>query len=157
MSKPRRSVEERYWEKVDKRGPDECWPWKSPLRPDGYGQLGVKGNRPEVAHRVGWRLAHGPIPPGAAVDHTCHNEDPACSGGVCAHRACQNPAHWRLTTQGGNVLAGKGIPAANAVKTHCDAGHLFDAANTYVRPDGYRDCRACKRDRQAAYVARKKT
>ena len=22
-----KSVEERFWEKVDRRGPDECWPW----------------------------------------------------------------------------------------------------------------------------------
>lgn len=32
--------------------------------------------------------------------------------------------------------------------THCRRGHLFDAANTYVRPDnGRRQCRACARER----------
>lgn len=156
MSKARRSVEDRYAEKFQRRGDGECWPWTAAIA-EGYGWMGVPWQRrPEPAHRVGWRLLHGPIPPGGTIDHTCHNEDPDCPGGECPHRACQNPAHWRLTTRGKNVLAGKGATAVNAVKTHCDAGHLFDAANTYVRPDGYRDCRACKASRQAAYLARKK-
>lgn len=157
MSTPERPIEERYREKVDQRGPDECWPWLASTRDDGYGQIGVGGRRTNVAHRVGWTLTYGPIPLGAVVDHRCHNEDPACPGGACAHRACQNPAHWRLATRGGNVLAGKSLPARNALKTHCNAGHAFDAANTYVRRDGYRDCRRCKAERQAAYLARKKS
>lgn len=33
----------------------------------------------------------------------------------------------------------------NKRKTHCHRGHLFDKANTYVRPNGGRLCRACKR------------
>lgn len=30
-------------------------------------------------------------------------------------------------------------------KTHCKNGHLFDEANTYIRTDGARTCRACHR------------
>jgi hypothetical protein len=33
----------------------------------------------------------------------------------------------------------------NADKTHCIRGHVFDAANTYVDPDGSRHCRMCRR------------
>lgn len=34
---------------------------------------------------------------------------------------------------------------ANAAKTHCPAGHVYDEANTYVAPDGRRYCRSCRR------------
>lgn len=105
---------------------------------------------------MGYELAFGPIPEGAVVDHECHNRDPNCPGGPCPHRACQNPAHFRLNTQGGNVLAGKGLAAVNAVKTHCDKGHPFDEENTYIRPsDGWRDCRKCKAATQRRYLERK--
>jgi len=32
-------------------------------------------------------------------------------------------------------------------QTHCLHGHEFNAANTYVRPEGWRICRACMRER----------
>ncbi len=32
------------------------------------------------------------------------------------------------------------------MKSHCKRGHAFTAENTYVRPDGRRTCRQCKRD-----------
>lgn len=145
LSRPKTPLADRYWAKVDKRGPDECWPWTAPLLPTGYGQIGVHGRRPAPAHRVAYELANGPIPKGGTIDHKCHNEDPTCPGGVCKHRACQNPAHLRLTTQGANVLAGKGCTAINAVKTHCPSGHPYDDTNTYMRPDGGgRDCRKCR-------------
>lgn len=156
-ARPLIPLEVRYRAKVDVRGPDECWPWMSPTEKNfGYGKIGVPGRSPQSAHRIGWELAFGPIPDGMVVDHDCHNRDPDCPGGPCAHRACQNPSHLVLRTQGGNVLAGKGFAAANAAKTHCDQGHPFDADNTYIRPsDGWRDCRKCKADAQRRYLERK--
>lgn len=39
-------------------------------------------------------------------------------------------------------------------RTHCPRGHLFDRANTYVRPDnGRQQCRTCARERQKAHRA----
>jgi hypothetical protein len=32
-------------------------------------------------------------------------------------------------------------------KTHCHHGHEFTAENTYVRPDGYKECRKCRTKR----------
>lgn len=32
------------------------------------------------------------------------------------------------------------------MKTHCKHGHKFTKENTYVRPDGRRTCRTCKRE-----------
>ncbi|PWJ80621.1 hypothetical protein C7441_112163 [Pseudaminobacter salicylatoxidans] len=34
----------------------------------------------------------------------------------------------------------------NAAKTHCVHGHPLSGANLYHRPDGYRDCRTCRRE-----------
>jgi len=31
-----------------------------------------------------------------------------------------------------------------ASKTHCPQGHLYDEVNTYVRPNGKRECRECR-------------
>ena len=41
-------------------------------------------------------------------------------------------------------------------RTHCRNGHPYDAANTYQRPGGGRDCRECMRQRQAAKQARRR-
>jgi hypothetical protein len=43
----------------------------------------------------------------------------------------------------------------NANKTHCGVcGTAYDAANTYRRPDGGRECRTCARRRRRAYEAK---
>jgi hypothetical protein len=36
-------------------------------------------------------------------------------------------------------------PVHNSVKTHCLRDHPFDEENTYVKADGSRQCRTCKR------------
>lgn len=33
----RKTWMELFWERVDKRGEDECWFWKGKLTPNGYG------------------------------------------------------------------------------------------------------------------------
>lgn len=44
-----------------------------------------------------------------------------------------------------------------ANKTHCKWGHPFDAANTRIRADGNRSCRACRRRWERERVARLRT
>ena len=34
-----------------------------------------------------------------------------------------------------------------ASKTHCVKGHPYDEANTYISPRGWRECRACQREK----------
>lgn len=93
----------------------------------GYGRAGRAGR----AHRVAWEAMHGPVGPGLDLHHVCENP------------ACVNVAHLVPMTR-------KQHAALHALsRTHCPHGHLFDAENTYVRPDGGRQCRACERARKA--------
>lgn len=137
--RPRRPLADRFWEKVDRRGDDECWPWKAAHLRDGYGRIAVgrRGSPMVSAHRVAWILAHGWIPAGMNVCHRCDNPP------------CVNHGHLFLETNLGNVKdkMQKGRNWTPASKTHCRHGHPFDAANTYIKPNGNRACRACKRYR----------
>lgn len=79
-------VEARFWERVDKRGPDECWPYLGSITSKhGYGCSAFHG-RVLGAHRVAWMLTKGAIPDGLAVLHKCDN------------RICCNTAHHFLGT-----------------------------------------------------------
>jgi len=71
---------ERYWEKVEMHGPDECWPWLATINGRGYGQLTIEGKH-FLAHRLAWELTNGPIPDRLYVCHTCDNP------------GCVNPLH----------------------------------------------------------------
>lgn len=52
-----------------------CIEWTKYRTWDGYGRVSVKGHL-NLAHRVAWEKAHGPIPDGLQVLHRCDN--PPC-------------------------------------------------------------------------------
>jgi hypothetical protein len=95
----RRPIVERFWEKVERRGDKDCWPWSASLGGDGYGLLGNGRGGLLLAHRFAYELAHGPISDGLELDHLCHTADPNCAGGPsCLHRRCMNPSHLEPVT-----------------------------------------------------------
>jgi hypothetical protein len=143
----------RFWAKVDKRGPDECWPWTAGLASTGYGAFGV-GKRYISAHCFAYEAANGPVMAGWTVDHDCHTRDKNCPGGVCRHRLCVNPAHLVAMPRGRNTLLGKTRPAENVLKTECPNGHPYDEANTYWYGRS-RACRICHANRERERQRRK--
>jgi|1186.fasta_scaffold633973_2 hypothetical protein len=90
MTKHGLSLAERFWMKVDRRGPEECWPWTASTVTAGYGQINIGGGQLRRSNRIAYELTHGPIPPGVVIRHTC--DWPLCS----------NPAHLISGSQADN-------------------------------------------------------
>lgn len=83
----RLALEERFWSKVDRGQPDECWPWTKHTHVEwGYGQFKWKNpytGRNQVTHasRVAFYLTHGYLP--KMVCHHCDN--PPCCNPQCLY------------------------------------------------------------------------
>jgi hypothetical protein len=75
-----KTLEERFWGKVDKRSPDECWEWTGARNNAGYGNMRV-GHSYVNAHRVSYKINIGDIPIRHVVCHKCDNP------------SCVNPSH----------------------------------------------------------------
>ena len=105
--------------------PDGCITWTGPSYRDGYARI-CRNGRLQMAHRVAYEIAKGPIPQGLCLDH------------LCRVRSCINPEHLEPVTHQENVRRG-----ARASQTHCLRGHPFDDENTRYLATGGRVCRAC--------------
>lgn len=166
---PGTPLEHRIWMRVEKRGPDECWPWTGAQNGHGYGIFSVRigpGNRTMHVrpHRFIYEQEVGPIPPGKEIDHICHSWNPDCTeGDACPHRSCCNPAHLRAVTRDVNMarahmwtLTGQ-RQNWQTLKTHCPAGHAYTPENIKLGSHGERKCRRChnewERERQRKKAA----
>ena len=89
-------LNQRFWNKVDIRGLNDCWEWQGAKQGSGYGYYflertmpGVK-EKPHLAHRYLMDQIHGGIA-GWLVLHKCGN------------KLCVNPLHLRLGTHQDNM------------------------------------------------------
>jgi hypothetical protein len=86
-------IEQRFWTKVQRAGPDECWLWTASVTGSGYGQIWeswpvrIRWD----AHKYSWILHFGPVPDGLWVLHTCDV------------KRCVNPKHLYLGTNSRNL------------------------------------------------------
>ena len=82
---------EKLWMRIERRGEDECWPWKSYSHPNGYGSFFDNGVR-RPAHRWLWIELFGEPEDGLWVCHRCDNP------------ICCNPNHLFLGTPKDNAI-----------------------------------------------------
>lgn len=111
-----------------------CTEWAGVRDRDGYGRV-MRDGWQQMAHRLAWADAHGPIPVGLFVLHSCDNPP------------CVNVEHLSVGTNTDNMrdMAAKGRGKEQG-KTHCVNGHEFTPENTYQWGSGAgRMCRACRR------------
>lgn len=86
---------ERFWEKVDIQGDDDCWSWIAGKHSDGYGVFSsvMTGEwRCYLSHRFAYFLTFGKFPPDEL--ELCHS---------CDHVWCVNPNHLFVGTHSDNI------------------------------------------------------
>lgn len=153
-----RSLQERFWEKVDKTTtPDGCWLWDGAKFGNGYGHIFVDGKHC-LAHRIAWSMESGPIPEGLIILHECDVKN------------CVRASHLRLGTYRDNSLdmvakgrndqrKGKDSPSFGRLREFCNKGHKLTADNVVFTNKGKsRRCIICHRKSSRAganrYIAR---
>lgn len=82
--------QQRFWRKINKLSPSECWPWTGATNTRGYGKFRVN-KKLYYATRMVWFLAHGAQPDGLGLLHKCDNP------------ICCNPDHLFLGSRADNV------------------------------------------------------
>lgn len=111
----------RFWKYVDKRGPDECWPWMGSRqeRRGGYGQLRF-GATILRANRIAFFLARGYWPKNAL--HTC-DFPPCCNEAhIYDGTIANNVSDMRERGRGFDIppMPGESCPAAKLTRSQAE-------------------------------------
>lgn len=131
---------DRFWRKVAKAGPDECWLWTGQINPNGYGRIsrGLKDEGAISAHRASVEIATGkPVPDDMVVMHKCDNP------------GCVNPAHLVVGTHAENTAD---MIAKGRKRTVAPVGNGNGKA--LLTPDLVRYIRASVEEKSMAEIAR---
>lgn len=138
-AKPKIPFDVKFWSRVNKT--ENCWLWTGAIS-DGYGSVNVGNGKYDKAHRVSYRLLKGGIPNALHLDH------------LCRQRNCVNPDHLEPVSMRENLnrglmhLGNRIIVDGKALCLKCKWGHDFNKENTYIRRNGFRQCKVCSRLRK---------
>lgn len=113
-------LDDRFWTKVKKAAPDECWEWQANKNNKGYGLFRPGGSAPKkLAHRLSYEHAYGPIPSGMIILHRCDNP------------ACVNPSHLLPGTHRDNMLD-KAIKERHGPQSVLTARQVISLLRDYI-------------------------
>ena len=105
------------------RDENGCLVWTRSRNEKGYGIVYFDG-RTQRVHRVAWELEHGPISPGAVIDHV-----------DCYNHACAEITHLREATKAQNQANRAGAKSATGHRNvyHHTNGYLVVVEKAGVR------------------------
>lgn len=118
-----------FWAKVHQT---DCLIWSGAVNTKGYPCFAVNGVS-QLAHRLAYEDAHGPIPEGYTIDH------------LCRVRNCVNADHLEVVTIAENNRRKK-TPGGIQIGSSCAKGHKVTEENVYRHPRGHLECGLCRRE-----------
>lgn len=81
----------RFWRHVEKRGDNECWPWKGAGKPYGRFRIGPAGTPMVGPHKFSLEMTGVTVSAGMCVMHSCDNP------------LCVNPKHLSVGSSRDNT------------------------------------------------------
>lgn len=84
-----KTIEQRFWEKVDIKNENDCWNWMGCLN-KGYGAF-TSIRKTVLAYKQAYIFKNGPIPERTYILHKCNN------------KKCCNPSHLYIGNQRDNL------------------------------------------------------
>jgi hypothetical protein len=127
------SIHERFWSKVDKSGPDDCWEWRGTRNPRGYGvfQRG-RGIGTTLSHRQAWLFSLGEI-----TDCILHH---------CDNPSCCNPAHLfdgnRDTNNKDMAAKGRSARGTRRPGVRLSESQVIEIRATHPKDVSWSNCKA---------------